>query len=105
MIDLSAEQLRKVRRVLAEHAEEFEAYAYGSRIDGDARKFSDLDLALLGSEPIDWRRIEELKDAFSASDLPFTVDVTDLRSVTPEFRKIIEEKMELVREASGRTAR
>lgn len=90
MIDLKPEHLREVRRILDEQVSGLTVYAYGSRVNGKALKFSDLDLALLGPEPIGSRRINALKDAFSESDLPFMVDVVDLRAVTPEFRENIE---------------
>ncbi len=91
MIDLSSGMLEIIVAILDEHVPDCEVWAFGSRVNGTAREFSDLDLALRGQEKMDWRRIERLKDAFSASDLPIIVDVLDWHALTDEFRSVIEQ--------------
>lgn len=86
MIDLSPDQLEDVRRILREHCPGVEARVFGSRAAGSAGRFSDLDLALVGDRRFDRRRLESLRDAFSESDLPFTVDVLDWASLPESFR-------------------
>ena len=92
MIDLAPEHLKEVRRILSEHAPGIEVRAFGSRVRGAARAHSDLDLALLGEEKLDWRHIEALKDAFSESALPFQVDVLDWNAISESFRAVILER-------------
>ncbi len=94
MIDLEASHLELVKRILADHVPDCEVRAFGSRVTGRSAKFSDLDIALIGSAQIDWRKIEALKDAFAQSDLPITVDVVDANAVSEGFRKLIEERWE-----------
>jgi amidophosphoribosyltransferase len=43
-----------------------------------------------GDEPLPLRLRSELAEDFDQSDLPYRVDVVDLASITPEFRKHIE---------------
>ncbi len=100
MIDLSSEELAEVKRLLASHIPEAEVRAFGSRVRGNARPYSDLDLALVTPEPVDWRRIEELKDAFAESNLPFMVDVLDWDKLAKEFQAIIEKYYEVLQEAN-----
>ncbi len=90
MIDLSSDHLALVRSILAEHVPDCEVRAFGSRVNGTARKYSDLDLALVSETPVDPDRIERLKDTFSQSDLPIIVDVVDINTVSDDFRKLIE---------------
>lgn len=90
MIELSAQDLETVRRILAAHVPELEARAFGSRVSGGAGPHADLDLTLVGEGPLDQRRLEALKDAFSESDLPFSVDVLDWNALSNAFRKAIE---------------
>lgn len=92
MIDLSEEHLGEVRRILREHFPGVEVRAFGSRVRGQAREYSDLDLALVGDETFDWRRIEAVKDAFSDSGLPFMVDVLDWNAISESFRAAILER-------------
>lgn len=96
MIDIEKKDLDEIKRILKEHVPDCEVRAFGSRIDGRAKKFSDIDLALVGKEKLDWRKIELLKDAFSASDIPIIVDVIDWNAISDEFRKIIEKNYEIV---------
>lgn len=96
MIDLDAKYLDEIRRILNEQTPDCEVRVFGSRIEGKAKKFSDLDIALLGSEKLDWRKIELLKDAFSSSDIPIIVDVVDFNAISDEFKNIIENNYEII---------
>lgn len=89
MIDLSPEHLAIIRNILKTEIPGIEVRVFGSRINGKAEKYSDLDLVLVGKEKLDWKRIETLKDAFAESDLPFMVDVVDWYAISDEFRKVI----------------
>ncbi|MFO8071834.1 MAG: nucleotidyltransferase domain-containing protein [Polyangia bacterium] len=101
MIDLPTEHLEAVRRILAEHVPWCEVRAFGSRTDGTAREYSDLDLALVGDGKLDWSALEALKDAFSASDLPIAIDVVDWHAISPEFRAVIERGYEVLRKGAS----
>lgn len=64
--------------------------AYGSRVKGKAKRFSDLDLAVKSDAELDLAELFALRDAFSESDLPIRVDVLDLHDVPPEFMAAIQ---------------
>jgi predicted nucleotidyltransferase len=98
MIDIEEKYLAEIRRILCEHVSDCEVRAFGSRLEGKAREFSDLDLVLVGSEKLNWRRIESLKDAFASSNLPMTIDVIDWHAISDEFRAIIENNYEVILE-------
>lgn len=100
MIDLSDADLAVVRRILAQYVPDCTVRAFGSRVRGRARPYSDLDLAVIGSAPLDWRRIEALKDAFAESDLPFLVDVVDWHTLSEGFRALIAETSVALQEAA-----
>ena len=96
MIDVEEKYLAEIRRILGEHVPDCEVRVFGSRIEGKARDFSDLDLVLVGSEKLNWRRIELLKDAFASSNMPMTIDVLDWHAISNEFRAIIEDNYEII---------
>ena len=52
MIDLEPQHLQVVQHILSEHVPECEVRVFGSRANGTARRFSDLDLALISPKPI-----------------------------------------------------
>ncbi|RKY11325.1 MAG: nucleotidyltransferase domain-containing protein [Planctomycetota bacterium] len=91
MIDLSPGHLEIVKHILKSRAGGCEVWVYGSRVKGNARKYSDLDLVIKGKQRIQQSVLLGLKDAFGESDLPFCVDVLDWDRISDEFRKRIGE--------------
>ena len=94
MIDLDGKYLQIVKDILRRHVPECKVLVFGSRVTGTAHKYSDLDLAIVCDEPIDWRRLESLKDAFSESDLPIMVDVLDWHTLPESFQTIVKNHCE-----------
>ncbi len=89
MIDLLPDQLEEVRRILRSRVADIEVWAFGSRVNGTATAYSDLDLVLVDSKPIENQLLWALKDDFSESDLPILVDLLDWQKISPEFKTII----------------
>jgi len=77
MIDVPAHHLKTIKGILAEYAGDCEVRAFGSRGNGTAKEYSDLDLAIVGKGKIERRVKMLLREAFEESDLPFRVDVID----------------------------
>jgi predicted nucleotidyltransferase len=100
MIDIEEKYLARIRQILSEQTPDCEVRAFGSRIQGNPDRYSDLDLVLIGDEKLNWRRIEALKDAFAASDLPIIVDVIDWHAISDDFRAVIEKKYEIIQNKS-----
>jgi type I restriction enzyme S subunit len=90
VIALTDEQAVLVRTLLRRHFPDGEAWIFGSRYHGDAKKFSDLDLALKAARPLTLRELGLLDEAFENSSLPFKVDVVDYQTVGDSFRSIID---------------
>lgn len=96
MIDLTPEQIEKVRRILVQYVPGLEIRIFGSRVNGRAKPHSDLDLALMTKQPLPLRTAAFLREAFSESDLPFKVDIVDWAEISESFRKVIAEKNEVI---------
>ena len=90
-IDIGPSDLETVRRVLREHVPGLEVWAFGSRVSWTARGTSDLDIALMTTEPLDAMRLAEMREAFVQSDLPFRVDIVDWSPTSKFFRRVIEQ--------------
>lgn len=91
MIPLEPKQLGIVLDTLRTFVPERRVLAFGSRVFGTAKPYSDLDIAILGTEPLSLSTLGSLRDAFSESDLPFRVDIVDWATTSDVFRKRIEE--------------
>jgi len=75
MLDLTQDQSTDLRQILERRLPNREIRAFGSRITGDAKPHSDLDLVVMGDTPIadlDWA---QLRADLEESDPPFKVDV------------------------------
>ena len=67
--------------------------AFGSRVDGSARKHSDLDLIIKADTTLPLSQYYQLKDEFEYSVLPFRVDVLDWFRMSDEFKDTIADKV------------
>ena len=103
MIDLRPDHLDTVQRILAEHVPECEVRAFGSRAAWTAKDYSDLDLAVVGAGPLDWRTLGRLKEAFEESSLPMRVDVLDWHAIPDSFRQAIERGYVVIQQAPKQT--
>jgi predicted nucleotidyltransferase len=98
-IDVSPEELRIVRDILCKHVPEREVWAFGSRVRGTARRYSDLDLAIITDTPLSFDVSGAMKEDFSESDLPFRVDILDWAVTQANFRAIVERDKVVVQPA------
>ena|SRR3990167_7791736 len=96
MIDLDSKSLKHVQQILKRYLPGVEVKAFGSRVTGKAKQFSDLDLVVLGKNPIPIQTIHELKFAFSTSDLPIMIDIVDWHAISEEFREKIQANCETI---------
>lgn len=97
MLNVSAEELHQVKEILNKFVPWCEVRAYGSRFKGTNRKFSDLDLALVGTEKLDWKLLCDVRLAFEESELSFSVDVLDWHAISEEFREVISAGYEVIK--------
>jgi len=96
MIDLDEEHCIIVCHILESSVPECEVCVFGPRVKGSALCYSDLDLAIVCTDKIDWQRLESLRNAFSESDLPISVDIVDWYAVSDSFRRCIAEQYEIL---------
>jgi uncharacterized protein len=89
---ITEEQRRIVRTILTQIVPGADYLAFGSRLGHGHHRYSDLDIAVKAPGKLPLTQLSALEEAFANSDLPFHVDIVDLHRVTPEFRKIVEDK-------------
>ena len=81
-----------VRTLLSQHLPHAEVWAYGSRVTGTGHTASDLDLVVRNPAQLDKETggLGTLIEAFSESNLPIRVDLTDWARIPEHFRQEIE---------------
>lgn len=86
MIHLLPSDLDIVKSVLKRRVPDCAVWAFGSRVNGTPRPFSDLDLAIVSRAPLSLGVLAELAEDFDESSLSFKVDLLDWASTDPSFR-------------------
>lgn len=89
MLDLDPAQLDEVLEILEPIVPGYPVLAFGSRVAGGARRFSDLDLVIMSDEPLAPATMRALREAFSESNLPIKADVLDWSALSDSFRDVI----------------
>ena len=89
-LDIADAELAIVKSILKRYVPDANVWAFGSRVTGKAKKFSDLDLCVQLETPLGVDRASALSEAFAESDLPWKVDVVDWATTSEAFRQIIE---------------
>jgi len=93
---LESKYVQVIQLLLAELVPGVEVWALGSRVTGSPKPYSDLDLALVSDVPVDLIRRVALSQAFEDSDLPFRVDLVELRQLPPSLRAEVEQAHEVL---------
>ncbi|MDE0103113.1 MAG: restriction endonuclease subunit S [Bryobacterales bacterium] len=94
-----------MRDVLRRHVPDREVLAFGSRAKWTAKDYSDLDLAIMGEEPLSLHASSALDEALVDSDLPFRVDIVDWARIDEGFRAIIRRSAVSLQVLAGDNAR
>jgi len=89
-LDLEEKYIEFIKNTVGSVLDNAEVFVFGSRVQGLALKYSDVDIALDTKSPIDITDILKLKSIFRNSTFPYKVDIVDLNSADNNFIKIIE---------------
>ncbi len=89
MIYVEESHKKIITEILSKYPYKF--YAFGSRVKGTAKKFSDLDLCFFDNIP--WNIRAHIEEDFEESNLPYTVDIVDWNMCDDSFKQIIKQDM------------
>ncbi|MFH1645404.1 MAG: nucleotidyltransferase domain-containing protein [Candidatus Omnitrophota bacterium] len=92
MIDITVEHMKIIKDILKKYIVGYEVRAFGSRVNGTARRYSDLDLAIIGKTKLPKKILYLLREEFAESNLPFRVEIVDYQVVSDEFKRIVQDK-------------
>ena len=104
-IAMTAVDLQIVQGILHEYIPNREVWAFGSRVKKTHKPFSDLDLAVMGSESLSLAEMADLSYAFSHSNLPFKVDVVNWATTDSKFQSIIQNHYVVLSELAVQSSR
>ena len=99
-LPLTPDQQSAVQELLKAYLPGTEVWAYGSRVKGTAKPWSDLDLVAFAS-PEQKNAVAELREAFDESDLPFRVDLFIWDEVPESFKENIRKERVVLQKKKG----
>lgn len=99
-IQITGEQREILTSLLQEYIPGVAVWAYGSRIKGNAKRYSDLDLVAFAT-PDQASRVAALKDALDESNLPFLVDLHVWDDLPESFHAVILREHVLVQQGTA----
>ena len=88
---LTEKEASIVKEILNPYLEKFDFYFYGSRVKGNFRKLSDLDILVQTNSEIDFNDIDDIREKFDNSDLSFIVNLA--YDVEDKFYALIEKDL------------
>ena len=98
-LDVSVVQKKIVLDLLKRYIPDTEVWAYGSRVTGMAKTYSDLDMVAFSSKEQE-NQIFDLKEAFEESDLPFRVDLFVWDKIPCRFHENIKSRHVVLQKSS-----
>ncbi|HCN82373.1 MAG TPA: nucleotidyltransferase domain-containing protein [Sphingobacteriaceae bacterium] len=86
---MSKDYIAIVKKIVLEHVplNEYAVFLFGSRAAGNAHEMSDIDIGILGKEPLNVVTKLDLEEFLEESIVPYHIDVIDFFSTDSSFRK------------------
>ena len=83
------ESLKFIRETVYKYLpkEEYEVFVYGSRADGTAQKWSDIDVGIRGKKEVPGSLVEDISEELEESSIAYKVEVVDFAHVSDKFRR------------------
>jgi len=97
MINVEAAHRQIIKGILDHRIPAFEVRAFGSRVSGTAKPYSDLDLVVMSQTKLPREVLYGLRDDFEESELPYRIDLLDWNRLSPEFKQAILSDSEVLR--------
>ena len=86
---VTEEENRIIKNILDNY--KLEIFAYGSRVKGDFTALSDLDLLICNN--ISKNLLNEIKEKFDKSKLPYIVNITEFETIDKDFYSLIKKDL------------
>jgi predicted nucleotidyltransferase len=88
-MNMAAQDLEEVRRLVLERlaGRQARVFLFGSWARGEARRYSDIDVAILAAEPLPAGFLPDLQEALEASQVLYPVDLVDLAEAPAALRE------------------
>jgi len=97
-IDVKPIEWEIIKNILSQIIPERLVWAFGSRVNGNKKEFSDLDIVILGEKPLAQEKEADIHNAFINSDLPFKIDIIIWSRTSDKFKSIINQSHKVIQQ-------
>ena len=86
---------KQIRETVKKHLPDadYKIFVFGSRATGDNRRFSDVDLGILGPKIIPGHVLVKIQEELENSRIPYKIEVVDFQRVSSQFRDLALKKV------------
>ena len=87
-IDFQQKCVELVKQIVLNHIDtnQYKVFLFGSRACGNAKKYSDIDVGILGNQKFSIIKKFDIEDAIDESIVPYKVDLVDFFGVDNKFK-------------------
>jgi uncharacterized protein len=78
------------KQIVLKHIDtaKYEVFLFGSRAVGNSKFHSDIDVGIMGKEPINSIQLAEMENELAESIVPYQVDIVDFCRVDNHFKQV-----------------
>ena len=92
---VAPEEKKQILAIVRAQLPHCRVFAFGSRIRGTAKRYSDLDLSLDDGSIIPISKLGSLKEALAETRIPYMVDLTDFHRLDADFQSHVLKQAEV----------
>ena len=87
-IDFQQKCVELVKQIVLNHIDtnQYKVFLFGSRACGNAKKYSDIDVGILGNQKFSVIKKFDIENAIDESIVPYKVDLVDFFGVDNKFK-------------------
>jgi len=74
----------------------YKVFFFGSRVSGKGDERSDIDIGIEGPKPIPTKIMGKIEEEIEQLPILYKIDVVDFKKVSPKFKKVAKEKIEML---------
>ena len=90
---VTPEEETVIKSIIEPYSDKYDFFCYGSRVKGNFRFLSDLDLMIKGEKAADSDIINDLKTKFDERNLSYVVNISDYYQMDESFYKLIKQDL------------
>jgi predicted nucleotidyltransferase len=90
---ITDDEKKLIKGIVSLVVDDAKLYAFGSRVDGSAKKSSDLDVVIKSKKEISLTNIADIKELLKASRLPYSVDIMYWDTLSDGFKNAIKDDL------------